>query len=127
MSILLVIRYSLIIYSSFFNQSGNSTELIKPLFLSFWSFAIIFILCEFGGSLTCQYDEWIDIIYQSDWNTYPSDIQRMLSTVILAAQEPIVLQAFGNLSCTRESSKKVNCLVIVHIVLNNNNIIDFGV
>ena len=57
--------------------------------------------------MTTRFDEWIDIIHQSDWYTFPDRIQSMLPTVIMAAQEPVVLQAFGELSCTRESFKKV--------------------
>ena len=77
------------------------------MIFGFWSFAFMYLFCEFGERVSNGFDELNDAIYQSDWYTLPLHIKRMLPTVILAAQQPIGIRIFGSIRCSRETFKKV--------------------
>lgn len=83
------------------------TELLYAFTLIFWAIIPIFVFCELGINVTDRFNRIPDQIYDSEWYTFPMDIQRILPTVMVAAQQPLVLQGFANLKCTRESFKKV--------------------
>lgn len=83
------------------------TELLYAFVLIFWAFIQILIFCELGKRVTDRFAHISDVIYFSEWYTFPKEIQQMLPTVLVAAQEPVVLQGFANLKCTRDSFKKV--------------------
>lgn len=74
----------------------------------FWAFMQIFLFCDFGQKVTDQFSEIDDMIYFSDWYTFPKEIQRILPTVLMTAQQPVILEGFANLKCTREAFNKVN-------------------
>lgn len=88
----------------------NPADLMQPLILGFWSFTLIFLLCEFGERVTNRFDELNDTIYQSDWYKLPIGVKRMLPTVILAAQQPIGIHIFGRIWCTRGTFKNASVL-----------------
>ena len=68
----------------------------------------IFIFCHFGERASGESSEMGDEIYQRiDWYTFPLDIQRMIPTILIGAQEPVILRGFGNVTCTRDAFKKV--------------------
>lgn len=74
----------------------------------FWAFFQIFVLCDCGQHVTKKFIEVDNTIYQSDWYAFPDDVQRMLPIVMMGAQESVIIQGFGNLTCTREAFKKVS-------------------
>lgn len=75
--------------------------------LVFWAYVQIFMFCELGENITDRFDRILTIIYDSEWYTFPTQVQRALPTVMIAAQQQIVLQGLGNVKYRRESLKEV--------------------
>lgn len=95
---------------NFFSQKGtnNMLEIIHLAITIFWSFAIIFGVCEFGEKLSEAFEQINDVYDQFAWYLLPFDVQHMLSTLIMIAQKPIELRVFGSISCTRITFRKVS-------------------
>lgn len=74
----------------------------------FWTFALIFFFCELGEMVTNQFNQFSDVLGQSSWYLFPIELQRMLVTAIVNAQEPVIIRGFGNTMCTRDAFKLVN-------------------
>lgn len=68
----------------------------------------MFSFCYFGQNITDQFAEFGDTIYQSEWYSFPNEVMQLLPFFMNATQKPVVLRGFGNVSCTRESFRKVN-------------------
>ena len=76
--------------------------------LMIWSFLQMFILCQFGEMVNSSFADLNDEFYQLDWYSFPSEFQRMLPTLLMNAQQEVVIKGFLNVLCTRETFKKVN-------------------
>ena len=59
------------------------------------------------------FEEIDDGIGQLDWYLMPDDLQRMLPFLIAVSQKPVILRAFGSISCEREDFKKVSQNVFI--------------
>lgn len=81
--------------------------LLSQIWLMSWSFFQIYIFCQFGEIITGEFMKLGNNIYQSDWYTFPSEIQRTLTTLLINTQQPVVIVGFGNIVCTCETYKKV--------------------
>lgn len=73
----------------------------------FRSFSHIYIICQYGDILTGKFAELSETIYQLDWYKFPSEIQQILPTLLIGAQQPVFVEGFGNIRCTCEVFKKV--------------------
>lgn len=82
-------------------------DLIRPLFLIFWSFCTIFYWCETGEIITNGFDEIGEQIWQCEWYKFPDKLQRVMPTVINGIQQPVIITGFANLKLTRQSFKQV--------------------
>lgn len=87
--------------------------------VAFWSFVSQYVYTEFGQTLTSRFEEIGDAICDSEWFSFPVELQKMLHIIIQAAQAPIEISGFGNISVKRETFKRVNNL-------NNRNCLDFA-
>ena len=94
---------------SFVKSSSDSVpaEMIRILFLLFWSVGMNFVICEFCEMVTDHFEAFDYELCQCNWYSFPIEIQRILIIVIANTQQPEILQAFGNTPCTREVFKKV--------------------
>lgn len=81
-----------------------------------WSFVVIFCVCEFGHQLTQEFEMFDEKLCQFNWYLLPIELQRMFVIVMANAQQPNVMQGFGNIQCTRDSFKQVRD---VHCSLEN--------
>lgn len=72
-----------------------------------YAFGIVFIVCELSQRIINAFGKINDIIDGFDWYLFPVEIQRILPVVIVNAQ-PMAIQYFGSLSCSREAFKKVS-------------------
>ena len=72
------------------------------------AFAMVFIACEIGQRMNDAFDKIDFTIDQSDWYLFPIGVQRMLPTIIAVAQQPVSLECFGSITCTREVFKNVS-------------------
>lgn len=74
----------------------------------FFGLTTVFIICELGQRMNNDFHEIHNTIDRLDWYLFPIKIQRMLPTIIANAQQPILLECFGSITCTRETFKKVS-------------------
>lgn len=73
-----------------------------------WTFFIVSVTCEVAERITNEFLEIDYVIGHFDWYLYPTEVQRMLPIVIIMAQQPVVIECFGSISCSRETFKKVS-------------------
>lgn len=73
-----------------------------------FSFAVVFMFCEFGEQLRRRFDEINNAICDLDWYTFPPHVQRMIPTILLSAQNPPELMAYGGVSSSRITFKAVS-------------------
>lgn len=65
------------------------------------------IACELGHGMNDAFEEIYFTIEQFDWYLFPVEIKRVLPIIIASAQQPVTLECFGNIACTREVFKNV--------------------
>lgn len=73
-----------------------------------WSFAAVFIVCEFGQNVSNAFIEIDFKTSQLDWYLFSMEIQKILLILTINTQKPVGLDVFGNVSCDREDFKKVS-------------------
>ena len=73
-----------------------------------YSFGIVFMACEFGQRMTSAFADINILIGQFNWYKFPLKIKKMLPVILMSAQEPVVLEVFGNIACSRETYQKVS-------------------
>lgn len=101
-------------FFNFIFQSEVPVEVsaLIPIFFSTnWIFIFIFIYCELGQRVSEAFDKPYDAICQFKLHLFPMDVQRMLPIIIVGAQQPIDLRGYGNISCTRDSFKRVSVIL----------------
>lgn len=57
--------------------------------------------------MTTQFDQMNHLINDCDWYIFPNELQRILPIVMMSTQQPVVLQGFANMKCTRDAFKQV--------------------
>lgn len=82
--------------------------LFESVFCGLLSTNLVLAACEFGQQFSDAFGDFDGGFYQVDWYLLPFAIQRMLPMIILNAQKPVVVKCFGNISCERETFKKVS-------------------
>lgn len=60
---------------------------------------LIFVFFYLGQMLHTSLDDLSDAIYQSEWYRYPRNIQKFVLIIILRAQQPLHISAFGIMQC----------------------------
>lgn len=70
--------------------------LISLFCVMFWSFSLVFFLCEFGENISGEFDELNGVIYQCNWHLCPIEVQNKLPIILISTQDPIILSGFGN-------------------------------
>lgn len=98
---------TLLLFQMEIDQYTLST-LFEVLVEIFWSISLIFIFCELGERVTDGFNELNDVICTLDWYTFPIKRQQMFQTILIAFQQPVIFQAFGSISCTRDVFKRVS-------------------
>lgn len=79
----------------------------KSIIFTFFVLGLAFFSCDFGQRLTNKFDGIIYDFGQLDWYLFPIEILRMLPTILVGVQEPIVIECFGIISGSRDQFKKV--------------------
>lgn len=79
----------------------------KSIFLFLIVFGMVFFPCEVGQQITDTFNDINDKFEQLDWYLLPIEVQRMLPTILVGLQKPIVLGCFGIVSGSRDQFKKV--------------------
>lgn len=82
--------------------------LLVTIFYAIYAFGVVFTVCELFQRLTDGFDEINDVIDQLKWYQFPDEIQKMLPTLLIIVQKPVVIKCFGSISCCRETFKEVS-------------------
>lgn len=82
-------------------------ELFNILLKTSFAFGLIGMFCELCERIGDGFEEISDAVHNLDWYLYPLEVQRMLPIILHNAQQPVVLEAFGNVPFTRDTFKKV--------------------
>lgn len=75
------------------------------------------MFCYFGENITNQFNVINHAIYGCDWYLFPHEVQRILPTIMVSTQRPLILRGFGNVVCTREAFKNVSLTRILMEIL----------
>lgn len=95
--------------------------LIVMAFEVFYSFCVVFITCELGERLMNEYADIEYVICQFDWYLLPLEVQRQLTTIVINAQHPVVVQCFGSTNTSRESFQQVRLTTMKSILIRCEN------
>lgn len=77
----------------------------------FISFGLNFTICEIGQRVSGAFDEVGDAIDELNWYMLPNELQKILPTILINAQQPATLECFGSISCARETFKGASIVV----------------
>lgn len=83
--------------------------LIEMAIEVFYSFCLVFIMCELGERLIHACNAIDDVISQLDWYLFPSNIQKVWPIIIVNSQKPICIPIFGRMNTSREAFQRVSC------------------
>lgn len=67
----------------------------------------IFVVCELFQQMSNAFDEIHDKILGLSWYRFPTEINRMLPTILMITQQPVEFKCFGSIACSRDTLKKV--------------------
>lgn len=84
--------------------------LIETAFEVFYSFCVVFIACELGERLMSEFEDIDYVICQFDWYLLPAEVQKIIPTIIINAQQAVCIECFGSTNTNREAFQKV-CLM----------------
>lgn len=73
-------------------------------------FGFVFAACEIGQRLTDTIYEIVHELEQLHWYLFPIEVQRMLPTIMMNAQKPVIMGCFGIAASSRDQFKKVNSI-----------------
>lgn len=97
-----------------FHFGLQSKDTIDPvmlwntIFYGGWVLGLLFVTCEIGQRFTNLFEEIADRFDRLDWYLLPMKVQRLLPTIMINVQEPIVIGCFGIMNGSRDQFKKVN-------------------
>lgn len=97
------------LFGRFQFNNGNILANISLLsiFNGLCGLVAVFIACELGQRMTDAFDEINDTLDQSNWYLLPIEFQRILPMIMVNAQQPVFLECFGSIGCTRDVFKNV--------------------
>lgn len=74
----------------------------------FWSFVIIYGVCEFGQEVSNAFDDIRYEISQLQWYRLSTHIQQVLPTILIVAQKSVDIHVFGSIACDYVTFKQVS-------------------
>lgn len=92
------------------NQKDNNWSLdiiLTAIILVLWVFTLLFIFCDFGQKLINQFESFEYKIYRCKWYLFPMKMQQSFVFGMMNVQQLAVVEGFGNIELSRETSKKV--------------------
>lgn len=81
--------------------------LFVTTFYASYALGSIFFICEVGQRVSDAFEGIDDVVMDFEWNSFPHEIQKLLPTIMIMTQKPVVMECFGSTSALRESFKKV--------------------
>lgn len=77
-----------------------------------YSFGLLFMACELGQRVSLAFGECSGMIYQLEWYSLPTTVQRLLPLLLNFTQQTFELNCFGSTTCDREAFKYVRIFQI---------------
>lgn len=77
------------------------------ILLVLWALFYLFVLCDFGQKVANQFELFENEICKCKWYLFPLEMQRVFAFAMLNAQHLVVVEGFGNIKLTHDTSKKV--------------------
>lgn len=71
------------------------------------AFLLSIIICEPAQWVTNNFEQCGDVLEECDWYLLPIELQRLYLIFLLDAQQPVHIQCYGGVVCSRETFKKV--------------------
>lgn len=97
-----------LLYCKFQLSHGDVMALLSiPIIDGGAGLIAVLIACELGHRMADAFDEVYFAIKQFDWYLFPIEGKRMLPMAIVIAEQPISLECFGSITCTRDVFKNV--------------------
>lgn len=96
---------------SLFGQYTGSNvinDLRVPIISSVLPLIVLAIFFILGQKLHTNVKEISDVIYQTEWNHYPSSVQRFLLFMLHRSQKPFYLSAYGIMTLKLENFVQVS-------------------
>lgn len=91
-----------------FQLQNHSTMVMNLFEQMFWSFSLVFLVCNFGHKVSIAFEETGYAFDQINWYLFPYEMWNSLPTIIVGVQQPAKLTVFGKISCSREDFKNVS-------------------
>ena len=93
------------------------------------TFMYMFMLCEPGERVTNAFEKFNEELEQCNWHLLPPNLRRLYLIFVMDTQQPINIQCYGGILCTRETYKSVitSQLIFTSIYLYTkmNNSVEF--
>lgn len=99
-------------FVSFQLHRGDIMILLVPVINGIIGLILAFIACEIGQRTGNAFDKIDFTIKQFDWYLFPIEIKQMLPMIIAVAHQPVSLECFGSITCTKEVFKNVGICII---------------
>lgn len=90
------------------NTSVDPAEIIALLVQMLESFLTVFGVCELGEKISISFQEINIVLDELKWYLLPHKIRKFLPTILIVAQEPIGLNIFGTILCSRKTFQEVS-------------------
>lgn len=74
---------------------------------SSFSFGLVFLYCEVGEQMAADFDEINYTISELNWYLFPNATQRIMPTILMVTQQPVLFCGYGNVPATRNTFTKV--------------------
>lgn len=81
---------------------------ITPTAVSvWWAFILSFTICELGQRVTSKFKTFGENLSASNWYSLPLEFQRIYLIFLLESQQPIRIESYCEIICSRETFKRV--------------------
>lgn len=87
---------------------GNLMPLLLLIVSGTFATVLVFLVCEIGQKIGEAFDKIDFTLNKIDYYLLPIEIKRMLPIIIAIAQQPVELECFGSIICTRDVFKNVS-------------------
>lgn len=85
-----------------------SAMVLVEISLVWYVSVIVLIICELGQRMTDAFEEIDDVIGKFQWYSFPDALKRLMPFMIQFAQQPVDIEFFGSISCSRDTFEKVS-------------------
>ena len=90
------------------DENSKLIDISMSAVIAIMTFIFISIACEPGERVTTAFERFDEELERCDWHLLPIEMQKMLYfTFLIDTQQPINVKCYGNIFCTRDTSKRV--------------------